>query len=282
MRVLITGASGYVAKFVADNLARDHELVLLSRRHPSAGAKGPSVQAPFVRGDLAVLDDCRRAVEGVDAIAHIGGNNWIGEDTFRNNTLGTYYLLEAAREFGVRRVVFASSNCALGHCVRISGPFLPETLPIDERHPQRVEDSYGLSKVVNEETLAAYARAYGIESVALRLAWCWGPDEHAWRSDQLFDASKHIGGFWAYIDMRDVAQAFRRALHAELAGPPACHAVYISAADTMADEPSAELVERYYPHLRGSAARLTGHESLFSWRAAHETIGYTPEYSWRD
>jgi UDP-glucose 4-epimerase len=282
MRVLITGASGYVPKFVAEDLAPDHDLVLFSRRHPSEGPHGLRVAAPFVRGDLAVLDDCRRAVAGVDAITHIGANNWIGEDTYRNNTLGTYYLLEAAREAGVRRVVFASSNCVLGHCARISGPFLPEALPIDERHTRRVEDNYGLSKVVNEETLAAYARAYGIESVALRLAWCWGPDEHAWRTEKPFDPAKHAGGFWAYIDMRDVAQAFRRALHAELPGPPDGHAFYISAADTMADEPSAELVARFYPHLRESAAQLRDHESLFSWRAAHETIGYTPQHSWRD
>ena len=81
--------------------------------------------------------------------------------------------------------------------------------------------------------------------------------------------------------MRDVAQAFRRALHAALPGP-SHHACYISAADTMADEPSAELVARFYPHLAESAARLTGHESLFSWQAAHATFGYTPQYSWRD
>jgi len=281
MRILVTGASGYVPKFVIEDLEPDHELVLLSRRHPSEGPHGVRTAAPFMRGDLTVLDDCRRAVEGVDAIAHIGANNWISPDTFRNNTLGTYCLLEAAREAGVRRVVFASSNCALGHCARVSGPFLPDELPIDERHPSRVEDNYGLSKLVNEETLAAYARGYGMEIISLRLAWCWGPAEHAWRAEKPFDPAGHAGGFWAYIDMRDVAQAFRRALHASLAGP-SHHACYISAADTMADEPSAELVARFYPHLAESATRLMGHESLFSWQAAHATFGYTPQYSWRD
>src|SRR5690349_1114731 len=116
MRVLITGASGYVPKFVIEDLEADHDLVLFSRRHPAEGPHGPRTAAPFVRGDLTRLDDCRRAVEGVDAIAHIGANNWIGPDTFRNNVLGTYFLLEAAREAGVRRLVFASSNCVLGHC----------------------------------------------------------------------------------------------------------------------------------------------------------------------
>jgi len=282
MRVLITGASGYVPKYVIEHLAPDHDLVLFSRRHPAEGQYGTLTTAPFVRGDLTSLDDCRRAVEGVDAIAHIGANNWISPDTFRNNTLGTYFLLEAAREAGVRRIVFASSNCVLGHCARVSGPFLPSYLPIDEAHPQRVEDNYGLSKLVNEQTLDAFARAYSIEIISLRLAWCWGPAEYAWRAERPFDPGSHAGGLWAYIDMRDVAQAFQLALHATLGHPPAAQAYYISAADTMADEPSAELIARFYPQLVEHAAALEGRQSLFSWRAAHAAFGYTPRYSWRE
>lgn len=282
MRVLVTGASGHVARFVIEDLRRDHELVLLSRRHPSEVQGGAGTDATFIRGDMTSPEDCRRAVEGVDAIAHIGANNWLGPDTFRNNTLGTYYLLEAAREAGIRRVVFASSNCALGHCAPVSGRFIPDNLPIDEAHPSRVEDNYGLSKLVNEETLAAFARAYGIESYALRLGWCWGPEEYRWRFEKPFVPENHAGGFWCYVDMRDVAQAFRKALHAPPMARPACRPAYINAADTMADEPSADLVARFYPQLANRAGKLQGHDSIFSWRGAHEAFGYTPEYTWRD
>jgi nucleoside-diphosphate-sugar epimerase len=281
MRVLVTGPAGHVARYVIEDLQKDHELVLIGRRHPSEVEGGVQTDARFIRGDLNSPEDCRKAVEGIDAIAHIGANPWLSPETFRNNTVGTYNLLEAAREAGIRRVVFASSNCALGHCAPVSGPFIPDRLPIDETHPSRVEDNYGLSKVVNEQTLDAFARGYGIESYALRLAWCWGDEQYSWRFDHTFDPAKHTGGFWAWVDMRDVAQAFRKALHTAPMPKAACVPLYINAADTMADETSAELLERFYPQLAQYAGQLDGHNSFFSWRAANAAIGYTPEHTWR-
>ena len=147
--------------------------------------------------------DCRAAVRGVDAIAHLGGINIPSDDTFRVNTLGTYYLLEAAREAGVRRVVQASSNCALGHCFRVTGrPFEVKYLPFDEEHPSCVEDNYGLSKLVNELTLQTYSHAYGIEGIALRLNWCWGPAEIEWRTKQAFNPAELAKGFALDIPRR--------------------------------------------------------------------------------
>jgi hypothetical protein len=82
--------------------------------------------------------------------------------------------------------------------------------------------------------------------------------------------------------MRDVAQAFRLALHATPSAADVCRSFYLSAADTIADEPSAELLARYYPQRSEDAAGLPGHTSFFSWQAAHRAFGYTPQYSWRD
>ncbi len=282
MKILVTGASGYVAKFVIAVLQQDHDLVLTSRRHPSEGQYATETDAPFIPGDLTSQEDCRRVVDGVEMIAHIGANPEASPDTFRTNTLSTYYLMEAAHEAGVRRVVMASSNCALGHCYRVTDrPFEAEYFPFDEAHPSYIEDNYGLSKVANELTLEMHTRAYGIDTVALRLNWCWGPAEYAWRASGSFDPAKHVAGFWAWVDMRDVAQAFRRALEPPQAQAPAFGAYYISAADTMAGETSVELVERFYPQYRHLADRLEGHESFFSWQAAHRAFAYTPQHTWR-
>ena len=282
MNLLVTGASGAVAQSVIADLAQDHRLVLCSRRHPSAVGHTVPAGATFLHADLTNSEDCQRVVAGVDAVVHIGANSWHGPDTFRTNTLSTYYLLEAMRQAGIRRMVFASSNCALGHCSSIGTRFVPERVPIDETQRSRCEDEYGLSKLVNEETLATFARGHGIESYALRLAGCWGPDEYTWHAEHRFDAAAYAQSFWAYVDMRDVAQAFRKALHAPPMAQAACVPLYINAADTTAEQPSAALLQRFYPELGEQALTVPEYTSVFSWHAAQTEINYQPQYSWRE
>jgi nucleoside-diphosphate-sugar epimerase len=283
MKIVVTGASGRVAKAVIEDLQGDHELLLVSRRHPSEGPNGTRTNAPFVSADLTTLDACRRVVQGADAVAHIGAIGHPTEDTFRNNALSTYYMAEAMRQEGVKRMVFASSNCALGHCFRTSGhPFEAQFFPFTEQHPSVIEENYGLSKKTNELTLEAYTRSNGLYCYALRLGWCWDEQLMQRRRTQPFDPAQHVGGFWCYVDMRDTAQAFRKALECSLPAEPHFGAYFISAADTMAEEDSAELVERFYPQYGHLAGNLHGRESFFSNAAAGRDFGYAPQYSWRD
>jgi nucleoside-diphosphate-sugar epimerase len=270
----VTGAGGYLGSFVVPELEGRHELVLIARRELDTAHE-------LVVGDLLSPADCARALAGADALVHLAAIPEPSPDTFHVNVMTTYHLLEAAREHGVRRIVLASSNCAYGHGYRVSDDaFAARHLPITETHPCEPEDGYSLSKLVSEEILAAYRRAYGLETAALRLNWVWGPRELEWRRQDGVDLERQAPWFWAYVDGRDAAHAFRLALEApEL---PEDGGLNVSAADTIADEDSRELVERFHPSLSHLAGSLRGHESFFSSARARDALGFEPRHSWRD
>jgi nucleoside-diphosphate-sugar epimerase len=72
MKVLVTGASGQLGPFVIRALMERHDIVLMSRHQPD-----PAFAAfPWIQGDLTVFDDCRRAVQGVNAIQHLAAQPW--------------------------------------------------------------------------------------------------------------------------------------------------------------------------------------------------------------
>ena len=129
----------------------------------------------------------------MDAIQHIGAQPWptdhpnmqerVDEEslpfdaTFRSNMLGTYYLMQAAVEAGVKTVVMAGSNCALGYGFRISDrPFPIDFLPINETHPTFPEDAYSDTKRVGEDLLASFSRSYGIRTYVTRIAGVCSPE----------------------------------------------------------------------------------------------------------
>jgi nucleoside-diphosphate-sugar epimerase len=274
MKVVVTGVTGAVGPFVVSELEKGHELALFARRPVESRHR-------LVLGDMLSLEDCRRALEGAEAVVHLGARSEPSQDAFQVNLVSTYHMMEAAREHRVARVIFASTNCVYGHCFRVSDRAFPVAfLPIDETHPRIPEDNYGLSKLLNEEMLATFTRTWGLRTAALRLNWVWGPKEIQWRADMPeLNLAQFAPYFWAYVDARDTARAFRLALEARDLPE---HGVYnITAADTMADENSMDLIARFYPGMQ-VRSDLSGRASLFDWRCAQQAFGYEPQCSWKD
>lgn len=298
-KILVTGASGRLGPYVVRKLLDEGHAVtgFDSARTP---ADWPDA-AGFVLGDLTVLGDCMRALaySEAEAIVHLGGipgprelingrtaaQKATEDVTMRVNTMGTYYLLDAARRLGVGRVIFASTFYALGLGNRISDkPFVVDYLPIDEDHPLRPEDSYGLSKVFGEEMLRAYVRAYGMKAIAFRLFGIHFPHNDNSAKYAVVPESDpgHVGGpvftTYQYVDARDIANACALAVTAT--GLDDFEAFYLST-DTIYEEDTSDLVARVWPDLTEMAKDIRGTDGIITDARVREKLGYKPQYSWR-
>ncbi|MGR4878218.1 NAD-dependent epimerase/dehydratase family protein [Streptomyces sp. LARHCF249] len=163
--VLLTGAAGGVGTLMRELLPTyGYELRLLDLV-PVDGAPDAIV------ADLADREALREAVRGVDAVVHLAGISL--ESTFEKvlaaNVTGLHHLYEAAREEGVRRVVFASSNHAVGFTPRPRGG--DPLVPVDT--PRRPDSFYGLSKCFGEDLAQLYWDLHGIETVSVRVGSCF-------------------------------------------------------------------------------------------------------------
>jgi len=294
MKVLVTGASGQLAPFVIRALRERHDLVLMSRHPPDA----EFAAFPWLQGDLTVYAECRRAVQGVDAIQHLAAQPWPVDHpalrgraaaqglpfdvTFQSNVVGLYYLMHAAVEAGVQCVVMAGSNCALGHGYRISQtPFPFQALPIDEHHPSYPEDSYSYSKLAGELLLASSTRAYGIHTYVTRPAAIYSPARRQQLAHTAAPATGWDPWLWTWVGSEDVASALRVLMEGAETLPP--HAVYyLTAEDTTALAPSAALIARWQPTLLPLAAELHGHQAFFSTQKLQQAVGWQHHTSWRD
>jgi uronate dehydrogenase len=157
--VLITGASGGVASWLRTSLRGKYRL-RLSDLAPIADLAADETSVP---ADLSDLDAVSAAVEGVDAIVHLGAvsveDEWA--PILAANFVGTYNLYEAALRAGVKRVVFASSNHAVG--------FYPRSQTIGVDVTVRPDSRYGVSKAYGEALAALYADKYGVSSLCVRI-----------------------------------------------------------------------------------------------------------------
>ena len=159
-RVLLTGAAGDVGGRLRKLLRPVYpELRLSDLKTPADLASNE----PFMAADLARLDQVEKIVEGIEGIIHLGGFSVEGpwETILQANIVGCYNLFEAARRKGVKRIVFASSNHAIG--------FYPRTHCIGTDVTVRPDSRYGVSKAFGEALGAMYADKHGLRVTCLRI-----------------------------------------------------------------------------------------------------------------
>jgi uronate dehydrogenase len=159
-RLLLTGAAGGLGQVLRERLKANCDVLRLSDR---IGLGAAGVQEEIMLADLSDADAVSAAVQGVDAIVHLGGVSVEGpfQPILMANILGVYNLYEAARRHGVKRIVFASSNHVTG--------FYRQSETINATHPARPDGMYGVSKAFGEDLSRFYYDRYGIETACVRI-----------------------------------------------------------------------------------------------------------------
>jgi UDP-glucose 4-epimerase len=194
MRWLITGGCGFIGRTLIRRIAQDSSASFRIVDNLSTGTReelraiidfielDPNNDAiewsswarsrvEFVAADIREPDVARRSAAGAGVVVHLAANTGVTpsvQDPRRDcttNVLGTLNYLEACRLNSVPRFVFASSNAPIGECEP----------PIHEELAAHPVSPYGASKLAGEAYCSAYARSFGVETVALRFANCYGP-----------------------------------------------------------------------------------------------------------
>jgi uronate dehydrogenase len=159
-RVLITGAGGGIGRALRESLRGVYPVLRVSDRIALAPARE---REEVDRTELANMAAVERMVAGVDGIVHLGGisgeNQW--QVILEGNIVGLYNVFEAARRAGVKRIVLATSNHAVG--------FYPRAEKIDDRVVPRPDSRYGVSKAFGEALASLYSDKHGIGVLCTRI-----------------------------------------------------------------------------------------------------------------
>jgi len=244
--ILVTGAGGLMGGYVIDELKGRCKLSGLDILPDKSNI-------PHVTGTITDAEAVARACEGMDAIAHIAAipNIWggTGDEIIHTNVTGTRNVLKAAEEAGVKRVIVTSSDSVSGYTVLAGSMIPPDYLPVDAAHPRRPTDPYALSKKLCEEMARSFVDRGAFEVVVMRPVFVLYPDMEGEVKARAADPEGYQwpaaggrqppggGAMLHYIDPRDLAIAYRKALELE---NPGFGPYFLCGPNTLAPEPTLE------------------------------------------
>lgn len=194
MKTLVTGGAGFIgSNLVKFLIGEDHQVTVLDNLSSGYLHNLDAFRdVQLVQADVRDADAVVQAMEGIEVVFHlaasVGNKRSIDHpiDDAEINVIGTLRVLEAARQAGVRKVVFSSSAGIFGEL---------KTLPISEDHRLEPDSPYGASKLAAEKLCLVYAKLYELEAVCLRYFNVYG-------ANQRFDAYGNVIPIFVFNALR--------------------------------------------------------------------------------
>jgi UDP-glucose 4-epimerase len=294
MKYIVTGGAGFIGSHIVEELAaKNHEVVivdnLFSGKLTNIGSFLEKDSVTFVQGSITDLPLLQKIFEGAAGIFHEGAIPSVPRSianpiaTNEANVTGTLNVLVAARDCGVRKVLFASSSSVYGNT-----PTLPKT---EDMTPTPLSP-YAVSKLTGEQYLRVFSEVYGLQSAALRYFNVFGP-----RQDPNSAYAAVIPNFITRIlrheapvihgngcqtrdftFVKDVVQANIRAMESSAEGVyniAYCKRIDLNELAAMIMDITGITVSPQYDPPRDGDVR----DSLADIRRAQEAFGYSPEYT---
>ena len=280
-RIIVTGGSGKAGHWIVKHFVEaGYDVINVDTRRPAAA------QCRTIVADLTQLGQVVAAFSPhgsgnrtpYDGVVHMAAipraHENPNDEIFRVNSLTTYNVLEACGLLGIRKAVIASSESSYGLCFADQF-FEPHYLPIDEAHPQLPEDTYGLTKVVNEVTAAMFHRRDGTQIISFRIGNVVCPEDYAGLKARFAHPEDRLRILWSYIDSRDLAIGCRLAIEKNGLG---CEPVIIAADDTSSNLPTTKLIKRFLPGVKEFKRPLTGRQALISNARLKKLLGWKQQH----